>query len=130
VNPQWPILDSILYEWQLQITQGTGCIDGDILLAEAAEKWKYTPQCQALSPPRFSQGWLSRFKARHSICYRIQHGEASSVATSAHEEMGSVQNTLWEICGGRYIIWMSLASSGADLLILDFLAFPAWNKEG
>jgi hypothetical protein len=94
-NPQWPILESILYEWQLQITQSGGFIDGDILLMKAAEIWKSIPQYQDLPLPRFSQGWLSRFKARHSIRYRIQHGEASSVPISAHEEMKSVRT----LCG-------------------------------
>jgi len=91
VNPQWLILESILYEWQLQITQSSGFIDGDILIAKAAQIWKSIPQYQDLPLPRFSQGWLSQFKARYSIRYHIQHGEAASVPISTHKEMKTVQ---------------------------------------
>jgi hypothetical protein len=56
--------------------------------------WQEIPEYGALSMPEFSQGWTTRFKQRHNLARRQQHGEAQSVPTEAHTEM----NALRAIC--------------------------------
>ena len=90
-QPKWPILEAILFEWQQRIEQQGGLVTGDILLLKAKEIWTRIPQYQAQTPPSFSIGWLEKFKKRHNIKQRNQHGEASSVPASAEEEMEAIQ---------------------------------------
>jgi hypothetical protein len=44
-----------------------------------AKLWQRLPQYSNLEPPKFSTGWLTKFKARHSIKRRKKHGEAATV---------------------------------------------------
>ena len=94
-QPQWPLLEAILFEWNRQIEQQGGVVTGDILLVKAQEIWPRIPQYQDQPPPSFSTGWLEKFKKRHNIKQRSQHGEASSVPEGAEEEMRSIQT----LCG-------------------------------
>jgi hypothetical protein len=41
--------------------------------------------------PSFSDGWLARFKQRHSISWHTFHGEAASVPDSVHVDMKAIQ---------------------------------------
>jgi hypothetical protein len=93
---QWPILESILSEWEQKITAIPGnVVSGELLVEKARLIWSQIPQYQNLPRPEFSQGWLTRFKARHEIRKRKRHGEAASLPKIAIEEMKSVQT----ICG-------------------------------
>ncbi|KAJ8139309.1 hypothetical protein OY671_007479, partial [Metschnikowia pulcherrima] len=44
-----------------------------------------------LPPPKWSNGWVYKFKRRHNISSRKFHGEAASVPLKAHEEMKTVR---------------------------------------
>ena len=94
-QPQWPILEAILFDWQRRIEQQGGVVTGDILLLKAREIWPRIPQYQDRPLPSFSIGWLEKFKKRHDIKQRTQHGEASSVPAGAEEEMRAIQT----LCG-------------------------------
>ena len=94
-QPQWPILEAILFKWYRQIEQQGGIVTGDILLLKAKEIWPQIPQYQNQPTPSFSIGWLEKFKKRHNIKQRHQHSEASSVLASAEEEMRAIQT----LCG-------------------------------
>ncbi|EIC06936.1 CENP-B protein, partial [Microbacterium laevaniformans OR221] len=46
--------------------------------------------------PTFSEGWLSRFKKRHSIKHYTRHGEASSITVDVEEEMKALRTIAGE----------------------------------
>jgi hypothetical protein len=58
---------------------------------KAVEYWKKIPAYTELPVPLFSDGWLTRFKKRHSIRYHTFHGEAASVPASIHNEMKPIK---------------------------------------
>lgn len=93
--PQWPKLEEILFQWQKSVESQGQATSGDILVEKAKEIWHQIPEYQGLEVPQFSPGWLARFKERHSIRSRVQHGEAASVPITAEEEMKAVRT----ICG-------------------------------
>lgn len=92
----WPDLEHILYTWQ-QIVEGKkGLVTGDLLIVKARQIWSTLPQYKDLPQPRFSQGWLSNFKARYKIHAVTQHGEAGSVPEAAEEEMRGIRTIAGE----------------------------------
>lgn len=92
---KWPILETILFEYQKLLESQGHATTGDILIERARHIWHQVPEYRELPEPHFSQGWLTRFKQRHGIHSHIQHGEAASVPITAVDEMKAVQT----ICG-------------------------------
>jgi hypothetical protein len=91
------------------------------------------PQYANKPEPTFSEGWLSRFKKRHSIKHYRRHGEAGSVAVDAEEEMKGLRTIAGEYdeediyvpaqpptsqvggWAGKYTIWTKLGFFGSSL---------------
>ena len=94
-QPQWPILDAILFEWHQFVEEQGGTPSGPLIITKAQQIWSQIPQYTSLEPPSFSSGWLTNYKRRHNIIERTQHGEAGSVPASSHEEMRAIQT----LCG-------------------------------
>src|ERR1700710_2609554 len=55
-------------------------ITQEILKNKTGEFWKALPQYADTEEPKWSNGWLERFKKRFKIKQYTQHGEASSAA--------------------------------------------------
>jgi hypothetical protein len=96
---QWPILESILYDWHLIIENQGGFTSGDIIIEKAKEIWPQIPQYSDLPLPEFSQGWLTGFKQRHQIQQRIQHGEAGSISNSISSLILDEMKAIRTLCG-------------------------------
>jgi DDE superfamily endonuclease/Fission yeast centromere protein N-terminal domain/Tc5 transposase DNA-binding domain len=92
---KWPLLERILVEWQQHIESRGGSTSGDILIEKAKQIWPQIPEYSSIPLPEFSDGWLEKFKRRHHIRKRIQHGEAGSIPEGAEEEMGLIRT----LCG-------------------------------
>ena len=73
-----PDLESTLFEWQQRLQDKKATITGDILKAKAHEVWVALPQKQGLEEPKWSNGWLDRFKRRYGLQEYITHGEAGA----------------------------------------------------
>lgn len=81
---QWPILERILFEWQQSLQQQGNLPTGDLLIAKANEIWPKIPQYRDRPQPKFSAGWLSKFKARHQIKKKQRrHTEPVCISTLA-----------------------------------------------
>lgn len=94
---QWPILERILFEWQQSLQQQGDLPTGDLLIAKANEIWPKIPQYRDRPQPKFSAGWLSKFKARHQIKKKQRrHSEAvcmsTPTATKPYNECNSLQS--------------------------------------
>jgi hypothetical protein len=87
----WPVLDEKLFEWQQRHQDAGFPITGPLLRLKAIEYWRKIPEYAGLPVPLFSDGWLTRFKQRHSLRYHTFHGESASVPTSVHDEMKPIQ---------------------------------------
>ncbi|KZF19571.1 Homeodomain-like protein [Xylona heveae TC161] len=84
---QWPLLEAILVDWQRNFEQRGGHTTGQVLIDKAREIWPKLPQYSQLSPPRFGNGWLARFKGRHNIrLYRQRYDFSNPEQDAAHDE--------------------------------------------
>lgn len=91
LTAHWPLLDEAIFEWQRRHTQRGFPITGPLIRLKATEYWKKIPMYKDHPMPVFSDGWLNRFKHRHSIKWHTFHGEAASVSDSIHVEMKAIQ---------------------------------------
>jgi Tc5 transposase DNA-binding domain len=82
----YPDLEAALYQFQVRMTQKGAAITGEILQEMANKIWDRLPQYSALDRPKFSYGWLHKFKQRHNIRQQIRHGEAAQINRKALEE--------------------------------------------
>ena len=91
-TPYWPILDQRLADWVEERSNAGYSITGPLIQAKAAELWKKIPEYCKLPKPQFSEGWLARFKNRHTFSYHTFHGEAASVPPSIHEDIRPIRS--------------------------------------
>ncbi|KAJ5648646.1 hypothetical protein N7490_005018 [Penicillium lividum] len=68
-SSQWPILDQKLAEWLERYTASGKRANQALIQYKAAEYWGQIPEYQDLPKPAFSEGWVHRFKNRHSITF-------------------------------------------------------------
>ena len=70
-SANWPILESILSDWERSISQQGGSLNRQILVEKARQIWPQIPQYWHLPTPEISVGWLANFKKRHHIQKRL-----------------------------------------------------------
>ncbi|RDW84504.1 hypothetical protein BP6252_02094 [Coleophoma cylindrospora] len=92
----WPELEAILWQWQLQLERQGGATTGDILREQAKKIWLQLPQATGQECPEFSSRWLEKFKKRHNIKERVRHGEVGSIPDQAEVEMKGLQTVAGE----------------------------------
>jgi hypothetical protein len=63
----WPELEAALFEWQQRMQGKKAILSGDILKAQASKFWNSLPQFADIPEPKWSNGWLDRFKGRFKI---------------------------------------------------------------
>ena len=71
-------------------------ISGLILQEKASQFWDNMPIYAELSKPKFSEGWLDRFKRRYKIKKLIYHGESGSAESgeAVENRLASIQKIL------------------------------------
>jgi len=120
-QPQWPILEAILFEWYEAIDKQNGIVTGELLLGKARQIWPQIPQYRDHQPPSFSPGWLGGFKKRYGIKERTRHGEAGSVAETAEIEMRAIQTLCGEFNEADIFNEREESSTPEDLRYLERL---------
>lgn len=98
-SAQWPILESLLFEWYQNLEQQGELISGDDILDKAREIWPQIPEYTQLPSPNFSQGWLSRFKNRHSIRQQNQQDTIESLQESGQDSAEIAIRAIQDLCG-------------------------------
>jgi hypothetical protein len=73
--------------------QKKAIITGEILKTKAKELWNALPQYDNIKMPKFSNGWLNRFKGRYKIKEYVQHREAASAATGNPDNIVQMEET-------------------------------------
>jgi hypothetical protein len=73
----WPILDQALFKWQQRHQDAGFPITGPLLRPKAIEYWEKIPEYAEHPVAFFSDGWLTRFKQRHSLRYHTLYGEVN-----------------------------------------------------
>ena len=89
---EWPELEQTLILWHQALEEKGAVITGDLIKEKARVFWDRIPSLQNKHPPKFSNGWLEGFKARHRLHKFTFHGEAGSVSETAEEEMFAIIN--------------------------------------
>jgi hypothetical protein len=90
VAGDWPDLEMALFDWQQRIQGKKGIVTGDILKSKAAEIWQALPQYQGQPVPKWSNGWLDRFKKRFKIKEYVTHGEGGTAAVDSPESIAQM----------------------------------------
>ena len=91
-NGEYPDLENALFHWHLQMEKNKAILTGDILKAKAHDIWTRLPQYSQEQEPKWSNGWLDRFKKRHNIKEYKQHGEGASADTTSQEAIIQMEN--------------------------------------
>ena len=67
-------------------------VTGDLIRTAASQIWARMPEFKDKEEPKWSEGWLHRFKQRYNIRKRIKYGESGSVdVAGAQEQLKEVQ---------------------------------------
>jgi DDE superfamily endonuclease/Fission yeast centromere protein N-terminal domain/Tc5 transposase DNA-binding domain len=88
----WPVLEAALFEWHQGMLRCKAVITGDILKEKASKLWRALPQYEGVKEPKWSNGWLGRFKARFKIKEYVQHGEAASAEVDQPERIQQIED--------------------------------------
>ena len=71
-------------------------ITGDILRAQAHQIWNRLPQYNEEEEPKWSNGWLDRFKKLYNIKEYKQHGEGASAEVNMPSAIQQMNNLRFE----------------------------------
>jgi len=66
-NCQWPWIEDALSEWLQEVEARSVKVPNDIIGAKAKQIWKKSESSQGLAMPKFSVGWVVKFRRRHSM---------------------------------------------------------------
>jgi DDE superfamily endonuclease/Tc5 transposase DNA-binding domain/Fission yeast centromere protein N-terminal domain len=88
----YPDLEDALYHWHIQMEKKKAILTGDILKAKAHEIWSRLPQYSQQQEPKWSNGWLNRFKKRHNIKEYKLHGEGASADVYSEDTVKQMDN--------------------------------------
>jgi hypothetical protein len=95
----YPDLEDALYHWHIQMEKKQAVLTGDILKTKAHEIWSLLPQYSQQQEPKWSNGWLDRFKKRHNIKEYKLHGEGGSADIHNEDAVKQMDNLRAECSG-------------------------------
>ena len=84
--PQYPQLEAALFDWVLTMEDQRLTVTGDLIRSAASQIWARMPEYKDIEEPKWSEGWLHRFKHRHDIRKRRKYGESGSVDVEGAQE--------------------------------------------
>ena len=82
----FPDLEDALYEWQQAQQELGNMVTGENLLEKAKELWARLPQYHNKEVPKWSNGWIQGFKARHRIRKARRVGRYAPSQTGANNQ--------------------------------------------
>ena len=89
---QHPQLEAALFDWVITMEYERLTVTGDLIRTAASQIWARMPEFKDKEEPKWSEGWLHRFKQRYNIRKRIKYGESGSVdVAGAQEQLKEVQ---------------------------------------
>ena len=74
-----PSLEKALCEYVDRVNAQKMTVNGDLIIEAAAFLWRKMPEYEGLPEPKWSQGWLAKFKKMHNSKQRRLYGESASV---------------------------------------------------
>jgi len=66
-------------------------ITRDVLKSQAIKLWNSLPQYQGKEEPKWSNGWLDRYKKRFGIKEYVTHREAGSAAVDTPDAQAQIE---------------------------------------
>jgi hypothetical protein len=93
---QWPWIDLLLSDW-LHVVEGlSGRVSNDAIKRRARQIWNNADESQGLAMPKFSSGWVAKFRRRNEMRHRLLPVRHHALATPTHltsspSHSGSVQ---------------------------------------
>ena len=86
IPPQYPQLEAALFDWVVTMEDQRLTVTGDLIRSAASQIWARMPEYKDIEEPKWSEGWLNRFKHRHNIRKRRKYGESGSVDVEGAQE--------------------------------------------
>ncbi|KIM98298.1 hypothetical protein OIDMADRAFT_167131 [Oidiodendron maius Zn] len=69
-NGQWPWMDTLLSDWLQSVETQSSKVSNDVIRRKARQIWNDSDESQGLVMPKFSAGWIAKFRRRHMIRHR------------------------------------------------------------
>ncbi|CAD6445934.1 e53fe445-2a3b-439e-ab96-2687b9f0a5ed-CDS [Sclerotinia trifoliorum] len=66
-NCQWPWIETLLTNWLREAEALSGKISNKIIGRKAKQLWDQSDESQGLATPKFSTGWVMKFRRRHEM---------------------------------------------------------------
>lgn len=90
---QWPELENLLFLWQQHIEEEGGTTNGELLRIKAQHLWRQLPQYSSVPCPEFSNGWLQKFKKRHTVRDYTRQEAVGSIPKIVEEERSRIRTS-------------------------------------
>lgn len=88
-NCQWPWLETLLTDWLQEVEAESGKVTHKAIGQKAKELWDQSEESQGLATPKFSHGWVVKFRRRYEM--RLQHSlkRDHTILTPSHPSDGN-----------------------------------------
>lgn len=95
-SSQWPWLDLLLSDWLHAVEGLSGRVSNDVIKWKARQIWNDSDESQSLEMPKFSSGWVTKFRRRSEMRHQPLPDRHHALAarghlTSSPPHSGSVQ---------------------------------------
>lgn len=95
-SSQWPWLDILLSEWLYAVEGQPGKVSSDDIKSKATQIWNASDESRGLIMPKFSAGWVAKFRKRNEMRRRLRPGQHHPSTTTARDtssppDSGSIQ---------------------------------------
>jgi hypothetical protein len=81
---QWPWIDTLLSDWLHAVEAQSDNVSNDAIRRKARQIWNDSADSQDLVMPKFSTGWVTKFRRRHRMRHRPLPDRHDVLATPDH----------------------------------------------
>jgi hypothetical protein len=81
---QWPWIDLLLSDWLHEVEGLSGRVSNDVIKRKAREIWNDSDESQGSAMPKFSSGWVAKFRRRNEMRHRLLPDRHHALATPGH----------------------------------------------
>lgn len=83
-NCQWPWIEALLTDWLQEVEAQSGKVSNKIVGRKAKQLWDQSDESQGLATPKFSTGWVMKFRRRHEMRLQPLPEQDHLIVTSDH----------------------------------------------
>ncbi|KAF5874947.1 uncharacterized protein Bfra_003400 [Botrytis fragariae] len=88
-NCQWPWLETLLTDWLQEVEAGSCKVTNKTIGQKAKKLWVQSDESQGLATPKFSHGWVIKFRRRYEMRLQSLLKQDHTILTPNHSSVGS-----------------------------------------